>query len=85
MAGSSREPEALASVEDVLAEMLAALEPLPPAEAALDEVAGLVLAEPLVAPWSLPRFDNAAKLSWWGSLRMRKRASDSRSNGSACS
>lgn len=50
----------LVTPADVRAAMLATVRPLPPRPVRLWDAAGLVLAEPLVAPFSLPQFDNAA-------------------------
>jgi len=52
--------EARSSPESVRAEILRSIEPLPPSSITLADAAGLVLAEPVVAPCDLPRFDNAA-------------------------
>jgi molybdopterin molybdotransferase len=48
------------SVDSYLAEVLAALRPLPPRELGLDDAVGSVLAEDVTAAWSLPPFDNSA-------------------------
>jgi molybdopterin molybdotransferase len=53
-------PEALASVEEHLARILADVSPLPPAEVPLLESLGLTLAGDVAAGLSLPRFDNSA-------------------------
>lgn len=52
--------EAVKSVDDHLAEILAAVTPLPPRETPLLEAVGAVLAEPVRAPIDLPPFDNSA-------------------------
>ncbi len=52
--------EELVPVGTVLAEVLAAVAPLPPVEASLVEAAGRVLAETVRAPVPFPAFDNAA-------------------------
>ncbi|HXF57857.1 MAG TPA: gephyrin-like molybdotransferase Glp [Actinomycetota bacterium] len=52
--------EALAPVEDVRALVLSSVAPLPPRQVPLAEAGGLVLAEPVVAPFDLPPFPNAA-------------------------
>jgi molybdopterin molybdotransferase len=48
------------SATDVLAEELALARPLPAADLSLADASGLVLAEDVVSPTTLPRFDNAA-------------------------
>jgi molybdopterin molybdotransferase len=52
--------ESLASVEEVAASIAAAIAVVPVAAVALPQAAGRVLAEPVRAPFALPRFDNAA-------------------------
>lgn len=52
--------DALAAVEEVRAAVLESVGPLPPCRVPLAEAGGLVLAEPVVAPFDLPRFANAA-------------------------
>jgi molybdopterin molybdotransferase len=52
--------QALATPAEVRSVVLASIRPLAPRLAKLAEAAGLVLAERLVAPFALPRFDNAA-------------------------
>jgi molybdopterin molybdotransferase len=52
--------QALATPAEVRSAVLAAIQPLAPRPVKLAEAAGLVLAEPLVAPFALPPFDNAA-------------------------
>jgi molybdopterin molybdotransferase len=59
-APSAREGEPLASVEEVVALILAATRILPAVTLALPQTAGRVLAEPVRATMPLPRFDNAA-------------------------
>jgi len=54
------QPAGLASVDDYLAEVLAAIRPLPPRELSLDQAGGCVLAADLAAAWPLPPFDNSA-------------------------
>jgi molybdopterin molybdotransferase len=51
---------ALQSVDSYLAEVLAAIRPLPPRELGPDDADGSVLAEDLTAAWPLPPFDNSA-------------------------
>lgn len=51
--------DALTSVDDHLARILAAVEPLPDYQQPLMEALGLALAEDVVAPISLPSFDNS--------------------------
>jgi molybdopterin molybdotransferase len=53
-------PEALASVEEHLARILADVSPLAPADVPLLESLGLTLAGDVAAGLSLPRFDNSA-------------------------
>ncbi len=48
------------SVDDYLAEILAAIAPLPPRELGLEDADGSVLAEDITAQWPLPSFDNSA-------------------------
>jgi molybdopterin molybdotransferase len=48
------------SVDDYLAEILAAIRPLVPRELSLDDADGGVLAEDIAAQWPLPPFDNSA-------------------------
>ena len=48
------------SVDSYLADILAAIRPLPPRELGLDEADGAVLAEDVTAAWPLPPFDNSA-------------------------
>jgi molybdopterin molybdotransferase len=50
----------LVSAADVRAAVIATIRPAAPRVVKLGEAAGLVLAEPLVAPFDLPPFDNAA-------------------------
>jgi len=52
--------DALASVEEVLERVLAQIEPLPAFPQPLMETLGLAAAEDVVAPISLPSFDNSA-------------------------
>ena len=52
--------EPLVAPETVRAEVLAELGPLPPRSVSLEEADRLVLARPVVAPFDLPRFGNAA-------------------------
>jgi molybdopterin molybdotransferase len=52
--------EGLLSVHEVRAEVLGCVRPLPPRPVPLEEAGGLVLAEPVVAPFDLPPFPNAA-------------------------
>jgi molybdopterin molybdotransferase len=51
---------ALQSVDSYLAEVLAAIRPLPPRELGPDDADGSVLAEDVTAAWPLPPFDNSA-------------------------
>jgi molybdopterin molybdotransferase len=51
---------AMQSVDSYLAEVLAAIRPLPPRELGLEEAAGGVLTEDVTAGWPLPPFDNSA-------------------------
>lgn len=51
---------ALSSVDDHLARILASIEPLAPYHQPLMDALGLVVAEDVVAPVSLPSFDNSA-------------------------
>ena len=51
---------AMQSVDSYLAEVLAAIRPLPPRELGLDEADGAVLTEDVTAAWPLPPFDNSA-------------------------
>jgi molybdopterin molybdotransferase len=53
-------PDGLASVDGFLARVLAGLRPAEPVELPLLDALGLVCAEDVVAPLSLPRFDNSA-------------------------
>jgi molybdopterin molybdotransferase len=48
------------SVDDYLAEILAAIRPLAPRELSLEDADGGVLAEDITAQWPLPPFDNSA-------------------------
>jgi molybdopterin molybdotransferase len=48
------------SVDGYLAEVLAAIRPLPPRELGLEEAYGAVLAADVTAAWPLPPFDNSA-------------------------
>jgi molybdopterin molybdotransferase len=48
------------SVESYLAEILAVISPLPPAELGLADADGAVLADDITAQWPLPSFDNSA-------------------------
>lgn len=52
--------EALAAVEEVRALVLRSVGPLPPRRVPLSEAGGLVLAEPVLVPFDLPPFSNAA-------------------------
>jgi len=52
--------EPLTSVEDHLADILAAIRPLVPTELSLGDAYGLVLAEDVTAACPLPSFDNSA-------------------------
>ncbi len=54
------EGEALTSVEDHLAGVLATIRPLVPTELSVNDAYGLVLAEDVAAASSLPSFDNSA-------------------------
>jgi molybdopterin molybdotransferase len=54
------EQAALQSVDSYLAEVLAAIRPLPPCELGLEDADGAVLAEHVAAAWPLPPFDNSA-------------------------
>lgn len=54
------EGEALTSVEDHLAGILATIRPLVPTELSVNDAYGLVLAEDVAAASSLPSFDNSA-------------------------
>ena len=54
------EGEALTSVEDHLAGILATVRPLAPTELSVNDAYGLVLAEDVAAASSLPSFDNSA-------------------------
>ena len=54
------EGEALTSVEDHLAGILATIRPLVPTELSINDAYGLVLAEDVAAASSLPSFDNSA-------------------------
>ena len=51
---------AMQSVDSYLAEVLAAIRPLPPRELDLEEADGGVLAGDVTAAWPLPSFDNSA-------------------------
>ena len=51
---------ALQSVDSYLAEVLAAIRPLPPCELGLEDADGGVLAGDVTAAWPLPPFDNSA-------------------------
>ncbi len=51
---------AMQSVDSYLAEVLAAIRPVPPLELGLDESDGAVLTEDVTAAWPLPPFDNSA-------------------------
>src|SRR5436309_15658336 len=54
-------PEArLVPPEEVRAFILEGISALPPRRVRLEDAGGLVLAEPVVAEFDLPRFDNAA-------------------------
>jgi molybdopterin molybdotransferase len=59
-AAPPRSEESLASVEEVAASIAAAIAVVPAAAVPLPQAAGRVLAEPVRAPFPLPRFDNAA-------------------------
>jgi molybdopterin molybdotransferase len=59
-AAPAAQPAGLISVDDYLAEVLAAIKPLPPRELSLDRAGGCVLAADLAAAWPLPPFDNSA-------------------------
>ena len=48
------------SVETYLADILAAIRPLPPRELALADALGAVLVDDVTAQWPLPSFDNSA-------------------------
>jgi molybdopterin molybdotransferase len=48
------------TVDDYLAEILAAIQPVPPRELGLADADGGVLAEDITALWPLPPFDNSA-------------------------
>jgi len=52
--------DAMQSVESYLAEVLAAIRPLPPEEISLEQADGSVLARDVTAAWPLPPFDNSA-------------------------
>jgi molybdopterin molybdotransferase len=54
------EHAAMDSVEVHLAEILAAIRPLPPRELALPDALGAVLVDDVTARWPLPSFDNSA-------------------------
>jgi len=54
------EQAALQSVDSYLAEVLAAIRPLPPCELGLEDADGGVLAGDVTAAWPLPPFDNSA-------------------------
>jgi molybdopterin molybdotransferase len=51
---------AMQSVDSYLAEVLAAIRPLPPRELGLQDADGAVLAGDVAAAWPLPPFDNSA-------------------------
>ncbi len=51
---------AVQSVDSYLAEVLAAIRPLPPSELGLQDADGAVLAGDVTAAWPLPPFDNSA-------------------------
>jgi molybdopterin molybdotransferase len=51
---------AMQSVDSYLAEVLAAIRPLPPRELGLEEADGAVLSADVTAAWPLPPFDNSA-------------------------
>jgi molybdopterin molybdotransferase len=59
-AAPPRSEEHLASVDEVAASIAAAIAVVPAAAVPLAQAAGRVLAEPVRAPFPLPRFDNAA-------------------------
>ena len=48
------------TVKEARERILAGLDPLPPTEVGLTEAGGMVLADDLLAPHDLPRFDNSA-------------------------
>jgi molybdopterin molybdotransferase len=54
------EQAAMQSVDSYLAEVLAAIRPLPPRELGLEDADGAVLAGDVTAAWPLPPFDNSA-------------------------
>jgi molybdopterin molybdotransferase len=59
-AAPPRAEASLASVEEVAASIAAVIAVVPAAAVPLPRAAGRVLAEPVRAPFPLPRFDNAA-------------------------
>jgi molybdopterin molybdotransferase len=52
--------DAMQSVDSYLAEVLAAMRPLPPEDISLEQADGSVLARDVTAAWPLPPFDNSA-------------------------
>lgn len=52
------------ALEQAVEKLLAAIQPLPAELAAVSELAGRFLAEPVVAAEALPRFDNSAMDGW---------------------
>jgi molybdopterin molybdotransferase len=58
--GLTRSVEGLVAPEVLLGAMLAGVDPLVPRPMPVGEAVGLVLAEPAVAPFDLPRFANSA-------------------------
>jgi molybdopterin molybdotransferase len=57
--GQNPAPDALQSVESYLAEVLAAIRPLPPHDLGLDEAEGGAAVRDVTAAWPLPPFDNS--------------------------
>jgi molybdopterin molybdotransferase len=61
MSRSSCDLHALRPVDEAIAELLALAPSPPPAEPVpLDQALGMTLAEPVLAPWPMPRWDNSA-------------------------
>lgn len=61
MSRSSCDLNALRPVDEAIAELLALAPSPPPAEpVSLDQSLGMTLAEPVLAPWPMPRWDNSA-------------------------
>lgn len=61
MSRSSCDLNALRPVDEAIAELLALAPSPPPAEPVpLDQALGMTLAEPVLAPWPMPRWDNSA-------------------------